>query len=80
MPRYFFHVVNSEFMPDPIGTECATPEDVKAMAVKAAGEMLNDQGLQLWTTGRWFMFVCDEHNKTLLKLSFEAVDMTGELS
>jgi hypothetical protein len=26
------------------------------------------------------MFVCDEQNRTLLKLQFEAVDLTGALS
>ena len=80
MPRYFFHVVNGGFVPDQIGTECADTDEVKALAVKSAGEMLTDQGRRLWQTGRWDMFVCDEQNKTLLKLSFDADDLTGKVS
>ena len=80
MARYFFHIINSEYMPDPDGMECATPEDVKAQAVVVAGEMLRDQGLQLWETRNFYMFVCDEQNKTHLKLSFVAEDLTGKLS
>jgi hypothetical protein len=77
MPTYFFHVINGSFMPDELGTECATPEDVKNQAIIAAGEMLKDQGLGIWKTGRWDMFVADEQNKTHLKLSFTAEDLTG---
>lgn len=80
MPRYFFHVVNGEFVPDRDGHECASDDQVKALAAEAAGTMIRDQGLSLWKTGSWFMFVCDEQNRTLLKLQFEAVDLTGALS
>jgi hypothetical protein len=78
MPRFFFHVVNGEFMPDHDGMECPTLDDVKAQAVRAAGEMIHEQGLSVWTTGHWDMFVCDEQNKTHLKLAFTAEDMTGK--
>jgi hypothetical protein len=79
MPKYFFHVVNGEFVPDLEGTECATTEDIKAQAVVVAGQMLKDQGIQLWRTRRYDMFVCDEQNKTHLKLSVQAEDLTGDL-
>jgi hypothetical protein len=42
--------------------------------------MISEQGLQLWKTGSWIMFVCDEQNRTLLKLQFDAADLTGALS
>ena len=80
MPRYFFHVVDGEFVPDTTGTECETADEVKAVAVRAAGEMIRDQGVQVWKTGRWYMFVTDEQNRTHLKLAFETEDLTGELS
>jgi len=80
MPRYFFHVVNGEFLPDTEGHECASDEEVKAVAAEAAGAMIREQGFALWKTGSWFMFVCDEKNQTLLKLQFDAVDLTGALS
>lgn len=80
MPRFFFHVVNGDFIPDQHGVECKDGDQVKAEAVRIAGEMLKDQGLQLWRTGRFNMFVTDERNKTQLKLSFQAEDLTGDLS
>ncbi len=80
MPRYYFHVVNGEFMPDDLGHECANDEEVKAEAARTAGAMIRDQGLKLWKTGSWSMFVCDASNHTLLKLTFEAEDLTGTLS
>lgn len=76
MARYFFHVINGEFIPDATGLECATSEDVKDHAVRIAGEMLKDLGLQLWQTGYYDMFVCDEQNRTHLRLSFKAEDLT----
>jgi hypothetical protein len=80
MARYFFHIVNGQFFPDSEGTECATADEVKAQAVIAAGEALQDQGFAFWHTGRWYMFVTDAGNNTKLKFSFEAEDLTGELS
>jgi hypothetical protein len=77
MPKYFFDPINSAFLPDELGTECATPEEVKEQAVIAAGEMLRDQCLHLWKTGKLDMFVTDERNNTHLNLSFSAEDLTG---
>lgn len=75
MPRYFFHVIDGEFYPDTTGQECSSDDAMKAHAVRVAGEMLKDQGLHLWRTGRYDMFVCDERNKTRLRLSFHAEDL-----
>ena len=72
MPRYFFHVINGSFLPDTVGHECQTFDQAKAEAVRAAGAMLREQGLQLWKTGQWDMYVTAEQNRTLLKLSFTA--------
>lgn len=77
MPRYYFHVVNGHFMPDHRGAECASVDDAKAQAIVSAGQMLNDQGLTTWETGHWDMYVCDDQNKTILKLSFTAEDVSG---
>lgn len=75
MARFFFHIVNGVFFPDHEGMECSTPEQVKDQAVRISGEMLQDQGLRLWETGRFDMFVCDAQNKTHFKLSFVAEDL-----
>lgn len=80
MPRFFFHVVNGEFLPDTDGMECVDGDRVKSAAVKLAGDVLRDQGLKLWKTGRLDMFVVDDQNKTQLRLTFEAEDLTGTLS
>lgn len=78
MPRYFFHVVDGSFMPDHEGMECASLSEAKSAAVRAAGEMLHDQGIDLWRTGHWDMFVCDAGNNTRLKLSLSAELLTHE--
>jgi hypothetical protein len=79
MARYFFHVIDGEFLPDSVGQECKNATAVKAEAVKIAGAMIEDQGDGVWKTGRLDMFVCDEKQKTHLKLSFIAEDLSGEL-
>ena len=42
MPRYFFHVDNGEFVPDPSGTELPDINAARVEAVRAAGEMINN--------------------------------------
>ena len=77
MPRYYFHVVNGEFLPDTEGVECPTLEEAKEQAVIAAGAMLKDQGLKVWKTRRYYMFVANEKNETCLKLAFDVEDLTA---
>lgn len=79
MSRYYFHVVNGEFIPDPDGVECANDEAAKAEAVRITGAMIEDQGIELWNTKRFDMFVCDEKNQTRFKLSF-ALEELRQLS
>ena len=75
MSRYFFHVVNGEFIPDPHGMECSDEAKAKAEAVRIVGEMLKDQGIEMWKTKHFDMFVCDDKNQTLFKLSFAADEL-----
>jgi hypothetical protein len=75
MPKFFFHVVNGDFIPDTQGIKCKHLDEAKSQAVRVAGEMLRDQGLALWRTRHYDMFVCDEANKTRLKLSFTVEDL-----
>jgi hypothetical protein len=72
-------VIDCEFIQDTIGIECDTAADVKYQAVRVAGDMIKDQGLELWRTNRYDLFVCDEQNRTHLKLSFSAEDLTDTL-
>lgn len=78
MPRYYFHVINGDFIPDNEGIECGSEVAVKTAAVRIAGEMLRDQGLKIWSTGRYDMYVCDEKNRTHLRLSFHAEDLRDQ--
>lgn len=78
MPRYFFHVVNSQVLVDHSGTECASIEAARAEAIRAAGDMLKEMGGQHWHVRRWYMFVTDEANRTRLKLAFNVEDFSDE--
>ena len=80
MARFFFHVVDGQFVPDTVGIECSTQAQVKTQAIRIAGEMIKDLGSELWDTSRLDLFVCDAQNNTLLKLSFCAEDVSGSLA
>ena len=80
MPRYYFHVVNGEFVPDREGLECSTLDEAKKQAVIIAGGMLKDQALKVWKTRHYYMFVADEQNQTCLKLAFDVEDLTANQS
>ena len=75
MPRYFFHVVNGEFIPDTHGMEFSEESQVKDQAVLIVGEMLRDQGIEIWKTKHFDMFVCNDKNQTRFKLSFAAEEL-----
>jgi hypothetical protein len=74
VPRYFFNVQDSAEMIDRAGTELAGPEEARAQAVVAAGEMLKDYGAQFWNEAEWRMWVTDEAGATVCALRFAAED------
>lgn len=78
MARYFFHVVNGHMVVDQNGMECATIEDARAQAIRAAGEMLRELDTRNWPIGRWYMFVTDEGNKTRFRLAFEVEELAQD--
>jgi len=77
MSRYYFHVINGEFITDREGHECASLDEAKRYAVVVAGEMLKDQGLRIWKTRRYDMFVVDENGQTRLRVAFNVEDLTA---
>ena len=79
MSRFFFHIVDGQFVPDAIGIECATKVQVKTHAIQIAGEMIKELASAEWKANRLDLFVCDENNNTHLKLSFLAEDISGAL-
>ena len=40
MARFFFHVVDGQFVPDTMGIECSTQAQVKTQAIRIAGEIV----------------------------------------
>ena len=76
MNRYFFHVIDGQFLVDEVGTELPDIGAVRAMAVQASGEILRDLGMDAWTGSEWQMHVTDEAKQTVLKIRFAAEDFT----
>ena len=79
MPRYFFHVDNGEFIPDPSGTELPDIQAARVEAVQAAGEMINEKGQSFWEhMTPWVMNVTDSNKRLLFTLEFVAKVPSGE--
>ncbi|GEP06699.1 DUF6894 family protein [Methylobacterium oxalidis] len=72
MARYFFNIIDGQFLADHEGTECASLEEARAKAIETAGTILRDAGRSLWDGAEWQMLVTDEDRRTLLKLQFSA--------
>jgi hypothetical protein len=72
MPRYFFNVIDGQEYPDKVGTLIASPDQVRIEAVRAAGEMLRDNGISFWNGTEWRMLVTDEAGDTICTLNFTA--------
>ena len=69
MPRYFFHVINGRFDPDPVGVELDGMDSVRREAIRSAGSMLS-VGEQLWKGDAWRMVVADEAGTIVFGLDF----------
>ena len=52
MPRYFFHVMDGRAHVDTEGSELAGLDEVRSEAIRAAGEILADQGRLFWKGNR----------------------------
>jgi hypothetical protein len=70
MPRYFFHVRDSEEIPDREGIELRGPEEARTQAVIASAEAIKDLGRRFWNSGEWQMLVTDENGATVCVLKF----------
>lgn len=77
MPRYFFHVRDSDEFIDDTGTEFPGADEARAQAVVAAGEMLRDLGPRFWNSGGWQMHVVDENGAGVCSLTFSAASRAG---
>jgi hypothetical protein len=70
MPRYFFNVIDGEFLVDDEGTDCVSMKAVRNQAIPTAGAILRDKGSGYPIGEEWQMYVTDELKKTVLKLRF----------
>ncbi len=70
MPRYFFHVLDGRAVIDATGLVLDNDTEARVEALRGAGEMLNDEGMNLWLGNRWSMSVADEDGYVLFNLRF----------
>lgn len=79
MPRFFFHVDNGEFAPDPVGLDLPGLQAARVEAVRAAGSMISDAGESFWEHRLPFnMHVVDGDNRLLFTLAFGVKVPSGE--
>ena len=71
MARFFFHILNGEFVSDEVGSEHLDMDAVRQEAIMSAGQMLCD-GDQSWSGEAWQMVVTDEVGIIVYGLSFSA--------
>jgi hypothetical protein len=65
MPRYFFSTPGEGYEADDEGVELGGPEEARAMAVTAAGEILKDIDGTFWSGQELRMHVTDETGATV---------------
>lgn len=76
MPRYYFHVQDGEDYPNLQGTVLDGIDDVKAEAVRFAGDLLSHNGAKFWNGEEWSMRVTDAVDQTLFTFKFVAIEAT----
>ena len=69
--RYFFHILNGEFVSDEVGSEHLDMDAVRQEAIMSAGQMLSD-GDQSWSGEAWQMVVTNEVGAIVYGLRFSA--------
>ena len=72
MPHYFFHTHDGVDHHDGEGLSCATLDEARAHAVRAAGDALRDRSWGPWVDDTWTMKVQDEYGITVCELAFSA--------
>ncbi|TPI12462.1 hypothetical protein FJW06_17030 [Mesorhizobium sp. B4-1-3] len=79
MTRFYFHVDNGTFTPDPDGVDLPDLDAARVEAVRAAGEMINDNKQSFWQhMTPWIMNVTDDANRLLFTLQFAAKIPSGD--
>ncbi len=72
MPRYFFNIEGGLHpAPDEEGILLPSPDEARAQAATAAGEMLKDLDGRFWDDSEWQMHVTDEQGVTVCILAIK---------
>ena len=72
MTRYFFNIIDGQFIVDGEGALCASVADMRQLAIRTAGAMLEDMAGHFPAGVEWQMHVTNESRETVLKLCFSA--------
>jgi hypothetical protein len=72
MPRYFFHVRDSEDIPDEVGTDLLDDSAAMAEAIMLAGELLRDLGGGFWSGDHWLLSVVTGDGREVCELNISA--------
>ncbi len=73
MPLYHFHSADGVRQNDESGTDLPNDEAARLVAVRFAGEMLNDHPRELWEHGQWRVEVTNDKNILLFTVITLAV-------
>ncbi|WP_424139106.1 DUF6894 family protein [Roseomonas chloroacetimidivorans] len=74
MPRYFFHIQDSQSLADKEGTEIGGLKEAREEAVRLAGQMLRDGAQQFWEDGKWRLDVASPAGVVLFTIVVAAFD------
>ncbi|QPF93957.1 DUF6894 family protein [Bradyrhizobium commune] len=66
----FLTVLDEKFIVDTVGEPCATWEDMRAQAIRTAGECLRDLAAKYPADLEWQLIVTNEKHDTVLRLRF----------
>jgi hypothetical protein len=72
MPMYFFNTVDGRRYPDEDGTDLPDLRSVRRKATLVLAELLREQPLEVWESGRMGVEVTDESGAVVMSLNLAA--------
>lgn len=73
MPRFYFHIADTQVLPDEDGVELPDLAAARVEAISVAGSMLRDHAMEFWRTGEWRVIVTDEDHDILFTIACQAL-------
>ena len=68
--RYFFTILDGKLIVDTVGELCTSWDDLRAVAIKTAGDCLRDMAAKYPAGLEWQLIVTNEKHDTVLRLRF----------